>query len=250
MGGTPLLWRIFAPSRTPALVNFIRLQRPPREQELMSMAFAGCTRLLRVCAVTAVILFGLATFAQEHRYTFEFGGGFTPPVGRIANRLNDGWNIGVGAGINLGKVFSIGPHFLYNSFGINNALLGAVGAPNGNGRVYGITADPKIQLGTRFSPYIVGGIGWYRRTIEFTQPSLFPTTFYDPYFGIFYPGVASGNQVLGSVTHGGIGGSLGAGLQFGIGHGGAKIFTEARYHYANTGRVPTRMIPVTFGIRF
>ncbi len=207
------------------------------------------TRVLRACALLALTLATVAATAQEHRYTFEVGGGYTPPVGRTANRLNNGWNIGGGVGVNLGRFFSIGPHFMYNSFGVNSALLGAVGAPNGNGRVYAVTADPRIQFGTRFSPYIVGGVGWYRRTIEFTQPSLFPVTVFDPFFGIFYPAVTTGNQVLGSVVRDGIGGSLGGGLQFGVSHG-AKIFAEARYHYANTGHVPTRMVPLTFGIRF
>ncbi len=214
------------------------------------MSTALRTRIARLCALAIVSVLTVTASAQERRFTFEVGGGYTPPVGRTANRLNNGWNVGAGAGMNLGRFFSIGPHFMYNSFGVNSAVLGAFGAPNGNGRVYAITADPRIQFGGRFTPYIVGGVGWYRRTIEFTQPSLFPTTFYDPFFGIFYPGVTSGNQVLGSVVRDGIGGSLGGGLQFGVGHGGAKLFAEARYHYADTGRVPTRMVPLTFGIRF
>jgi hypothetical protein len=28
------------------------------------------------------------------------------------------------------------------------------------------------------------------------------------------------------------------------------LFTEARYQYADTGQIPTRMVPVTFGIRW
>jgi hypothetical protein len=31
-------------------------------------------------------------------------------------------------------------------------------------------------------------------------------------------------------------------------YGGVKFFTEARYHYADTGRILTRMVPVTVGI--
>jgi hypothetical protein len=40
------------------------------------------------------------------------------------------------------------------------------------------------------------------------------------------------------------------GFDIKLGDTGLKIFTEARYHYAGTGRIPTRMVPVTFGIRW
>jgi hypothetical protein len=57
------------------------------------------------------------------------------------------------------------------------------------------------------------------------------------------------DQVIGRVTRNGIGGSGGFGFEAGM-RGGTKFFLEARYHYASTGAIPTRMIPVTIGIRF
>ena len=48
----------------------------------------------------------------------------------------------------------------------------------------------------------------------------------------------------------GIGGSAGVGFSVPVGSSGAKFFTEARYHYSNGGGIPTRMIPLTAGIRF
>jgi hypothetical protein len=30
----------------------------------------------------------------------------------------------------------------------------------------------------------------------------------------------------------------------------AKLFLEARYHYAATGNIPTRMIPATLGLQW
>ena len=215
------------------------------------MNFALCTRIVRAFALAFLCCATVFATAQEHRATFDIGGGFTPPVGQLCNHLNLGWNAGAGAGVNLRPWFSIGGRFLYNSFGINNASLIAAGVPGGDAHIWSITAEPKIQLGvSRFSPYIVGGVGYYHRTVNFTAPSAALTTFYDPFYDVFYPGLVPSSQILRSVTRDGIGGNIGAGLQFGIGHGGTKFFTEARYHYAATGNTPTRMIPVTFGIRF
>ena len=101
-----------------------------------------------------------------------------------------------------------------------------------------------------FDPYIVGGVGYYRRTVEFTRSVAIPVFIFDPFFGVFYNTLVHANQVLGDITRSGVGGSAGGGFEVGLGNSGARFFTEVRYHYANTGRIVTRMVPVTFGIRF
>lgn len=40
-------------------------------------------------------------------------------------------------------------------------------------------------IGT-FDTYLIGGGGYYRRTVEFTQPAITTVTAFDPFFG-FYP---------------------------------------------------------------
>jgi hypothetical protein len=72
----------------------------------------------------------------------------------------------------------------------------------------------------------------------------------DPFFGFAFNTLIPANEVLGSIRKGGIGGSLGAGLDFDLGSTGAKVYAEARYHYADTGNIPTRMVPVTIGLRW
>ncbi len=212
---------------------------------------------LRVLTLAVALLtisaLAMAQDAPEHRFTANFGGGYTMTTGKISQRLDNGWNVSGGAGINLSNWFSIGPQFTYSVLGASNTLLNLVQAPGGTAHVWSITLDPRLQFGTssRFAPYIVGGIGYYRRTVNFTQPGLVPVTFLDPFFG-FFNSLVPTDLVIGSNSRGGIGGNLGGGLSFGIGNraGGARIFAEARYHYANTGSLPTRMIPITFGIRF
>jgi hypothetical protein len=111
--------------------------------------------------------------------------------------------------------------------------------------------DPKVNFkpGSRLDPYVVGGGGYYRRTVQFTAPTAAPTLIFDPFFGYFYNALVPVNQVLGTITRDGAGGSLGAGFDFGMSHG-TTFFTEARYVYAGTGSLPTRVVPVTFGFRW
>jgi hypothetical protein len=40
------------------------------------------------------------------------------------------------------------------------------------------------------------------------------------------------------------------GFDVNLGDTGFMLFSEARYHYASTGSVTTRMVPVTVGIRW
>ena len=204
---------------------------------------------LFVCALVATA----APAQTEHPFSVEVGGGWTPPVGQLSNRLGNGWNVTGGAGWNASKMLNLGIKYQYNGFGVSSSVLNALGVPGGDAHVQSLTFDPRIELpfGQRYGAYAVGGVGYYWRTVNFTQPTTFTTTFFDPFFGVFFPGVVGANQVIGRVRRSGIGGSLGGGLNFGLGHfTSAKLFVEARYHYANTGNIPTRMVPVTVGLRW
>jgi hypothetical protein len=50
-------------------------------------------------------------------------------------------------------------------------------------------------------------------------------------------------------TRGGVGGNSGAGFDIPF-VGGTRVFTKAKYQYASTGSIPTRMIPLTLGVRW
>ena len=197
--------------------------------------------------LTPLLLWG----QSEHPVAINVGGGFTPLVGDMSSHLTNGWHVTGGVSFNKGP-FSIGPQFTYNSFGVTRAALREAGTPGGDSSVWSITAEPRLQLPLAYAirPYVVGGVGYYRRTLNFTQPALVPVTLFDPFFGYVFPGAIGTNQVLKTDSQSGIGGSLGAGFTVKLGHTGTEFFTEARYHYAATGRVPTRMVPVTFGLRF
>lgn len=189
--------------------------------------------------------------AQEQGLIISGSAGYSPLVGDISSRLNNGWHVTFDGGYNFTSYFSTTLEYMYNGYGVSRRVLNEAKVPDGNAHLWAITVNPKVKLGTRdasFTPYVVGGVGYYRRTIEFTTPVAVPVFIFDPFFGVFYNTFVSANQVLGDITRGGIGGSAGVGFEVKLGDSGVKLFTEARYHYADTGRIPTRMIPVTFGI--
>ncbi|HZP62401.1 MAG TPA: outer membrane beta-barrel protein [Terriglobales bacterium] len=204
---------------------------------------------------SAFIVLTLASYSQaqdEHRLTASFGAGFTPLVGDLSNRLNNGWHITFGGGVNVTQHFATTLDYSYHGFGVNRSVLAEAGVPGANSHLWSLTVNPKIRLSTssRFQPFIAGGVGYYRRVVEFTTPTVVPVFLFDPFFGVFFNTLVPANQVIGSVRRGGVGGSLGGGFEFKVHSSGVKLFTEARYHYADTGRIITRMVPVTFGIRW
>jgi hypothetical protein len=191
--------------------------------------------------------------AAQARFTGWVGGGFTEPLNPIGRRLNRGYNLGAGAGISGNRVGAL-VNFTYNDFGINQNALDAVGAPNGSTRIWAFTFDPVIHFSPRAEGpvdfYITGGGGIYRRTVEFTQPTIATVTLFDPWWGGFVPAQVVTNEVIGSfaTTKPGVNG--GAGVAFKIGSGSVKVFAEARYHHMFTDRIGSSFIPVTFGVRW
>jgi len=208
-------------------------------------------------AVTALLVLGFCAFGygqepREHWYTFNVGAGYSPLVGQVSDRLNNGWNVRAGAGFRLTSHFEVTGEYMYNGFGVKPIVVAEAGVPSANSHVWLVSADPKIRFGgaRRFDPYIVGGVGYYRRTLNFTAPTTVPVTLFDPFFGVLVPGLLPAEIQLGHISRSGIGGSGGLGFHIRLGDSTAKIFAEARYHYAATGTIPTRMIPATFGFEW
>ena len=98
---------------------------------------------------------------------------------------------------------------------------------------------------------MVGGGGFYRRTTEYTEPTIATATVFDPFFGLFYPVAVPANTVLGSFTQNKAGLNIGAGVSVRVrGDSNAKIFAESRYHYILTNPERMSVLPVTFGLRW
>jgi Outer membrane protein beta-barrel domain len=201
-------------------------------------------RLAMLCTLA------VSSFAQGP--TFHTGFGYTPLVGPISNNLDNGWNFQVGGGLMFSPHFGVIADYQYNGLGVPDRVLNLLAVPDGNAHVQSFTVGPEIRFATggKVSPYIIGGIGWYRRTIEFTAPTIAPVTVFDPFYGFFFPAFVPADVVLGTLTSDAFGGNVGLGFNFRIGESHAKVFAETRYHIASTEGRDTQMLPFTIGIRW
>ena len=205
------------------------------------------------CCLAGLILAWPAAAQNNNHFTFNVGGGFTEPVKDTDGRVNTGFNINAGAGVNFTAAFGMIGEFGFNHFGLAAPTLNAAGAPDGSTRLYSLTVNPIIRFNPhgRLDFYAIGGGGYYRRTVEFTAPTVASVTAFDPFFGVFFPAAVPANTVLGSFTQNKAGWNIGAGVSARVkADSNTKVFAESRYHYVYTTPVRTTVLPVTFGLRW
>ena len=142
--------------------------------------------------------------------------------------------------------------FMYNESGLSGSYLQSLNQPDGSFRLWGFSADPIIHFNPRGAVdfYLIGGPGIYRRTVEFTKPTIATVTAFDPFFGFFFPVNVPAHEVIGSFSTTKFGMNGGGGFSFRVGHGHAKLFAEARYVKMYTKGTSTSILPVTFGLRW
>ena len=190
--------------------------------------------ILSLCCMAA-----LPACAQFSHFTGFVGGGFTNPLNPIGSRLDTGWNIAAGAGVNANHHFGLMLDFMFNDTPINRTFLDQAGAPDGSVRMWGFTLDPVVHL-TQEGPvdfYVTGGGGIYHRTVEYTQPVVQQARSSIPGLAFTRPHFVT-NQIIGSFGQykGGIDGGVGF---FKLGLSNLKAFAEARYHHIFTRNVAT-----------
>ena len=76
------------------------------------------------------------------------------------------------------------------------------------------------------SAYVVGGPGFYHRSVDITTPSVGFVTVCDPWWYICYPAAVSVDQIVGSRSTTDFGFNIGGGATFG------HFLVDARFHYA------------------
>lgn len=201
-----------------------------------------------------LVLAASTLVAQDyHKFILEGGVGFTQPAGVSARRLDTGFNLQFAGGYNFHKNFGVVTEFGYNQMGVNSRFLQSLDIPDGRASIYSVTLDPIIRFAAtrRFEAYVKGGAGFYRRTVEFSQPGVQTVTAFDPFYGMFFPVDVPTNIILGSNIQNKAGWNVGGGFAVSVrGDSTWKVFAESRYHYLYTSPVRTMMLPVTFGFRW
>ena len=206
------------------------------------------------------------------KIAFVGGAGLNLPVANTGKFYTPSYGITVGAGYNFNKMFGVLGEFHYDHVGVTGGAINveynnlmALGASStdlqgfdANGHVLGFTVNPVVSFSNdrnRFGAYATAGVGYYRKTTNFTLPSEGEVC---DYFCYTY----SSNYNVDQATAGGFGANGGFGLTYKISSfSSERLFIEARYHWIsisssnNTDFFPynrrnSEYIPVTAGIRF
>ena len=214
--------------------------------------FASDRWIRTTLAGSFVLLWAATALAQQPNWNVEVASGVATTTGDISNRLTKGYAVDFGAGYEINRTFELDGHFTFNGLGVSDQALQALQMPNGNASLMSLTVGPKIHVpiahGVR--GYVTGGAGWYRRRVEFTQPTVGLIDIVDPWWGYLGSAIVPANQVLGSVSDNAWGVNGGGGVSVALGESGAELFAEVRYHYAHTAPTTTSIVPITFGLRF
>jgi hypothetical protein len=167
--------------------------------------------------------------------TASLGLGLSAPVNPLATRLDTGWSLAGGAGIQRGSV-GIMVDFLAAGLGVNHATLVRQGAQHGTQKYWALTLDPIVHINQRGPAdfYLTGGAGVYGQLTKYRIPA----------------GTASQYDLIHTENLYRPGVNGGAGFAFNLGEQRVKLFLEARYHHMFTPQPGASLIPVTVGVRF
>jgi hypothetical protein len=199
------------------------------------------------------------------KLALEFGAGFDPPTSDSSPYISTGYNINVGGGMHVSHGLSLLIEYQFLRAGLPKAIIAEAGSDGGNTHIWSLGLEPVIDLMPHHNTgvYVTGGGGFYRKVTNFTvqSPQQFCT--------YFYCGVGYVPQTVGHFSSNQGGWNVGGGVSHRFagmyGDGKMAVFAEARYLDVNTPAVVnqspnglgnttigagTKMIPITFGLRF
>ena len=209
------------------------------------------------------------------KIAFVGGAGLNVPVANTGKFYTPSYAITAGAGYNFNKMFGVLGEFHYDHMGLTggaiaseyNTLINSYGATaddlagfDANAHFIALTVNPVVTYAndrSKFGAYATAGGGYYRKTTNFTLPTL--GTACNGYFCSTY----EANENIDSATANGYGFNGGLGLTYKLSSfSSERLFVEARYHWMKIGtdanntdvfqynRRNSEYIPITAGIRF
>jgi hypothetical protein len=211
-----------------------------------------------IAQLVIAVFFSMSVMGQEEapKYNFNIGGGVGFPQGDTGTFTNTGGNFVAGGGLNLGPALGFNGEFMWHDLPPKSAIVAATGAPDGSARLYSLTGNLMLHSPEAHHAgfYGIGGIGWYHRSWELTRPTVSIGTVCLPSYvwwgAVCSNGLVSSTAILNSGSSDGFGWNVGGGLTFRLGESHAKIYAEARYHYAYHHGINTQVLPLTFGLRW
>lgn len=206
------------------------------------------------------------------KIAFEVGGGFDSPVGITSKYQTIGYKFSVGGGLNFNKAFGVLVQYDYENMGVPSWVLNNMATAYENAgasssdlegldastHLWSFTVNPMInfQGSGKAGAYIIGGIGYYHKTTNFTLPAV---SYYCDYYYGCYP--YQSNQTFDSYSSGAFGVNGGVGVTWKLSQfGQSRLFAEARYTWVDNDKnnslfytpnsYRTSYFPVTVGIRW
>jgi len=198
-------------------------------------------------------LLTLPSSAQGFNFNIGVGPGF--PLSRTSDFAHTSYNFVVGGGPNLIPHVKLNAEFMFHGLPVRDNIIHQLGFSNVKGRLYSLTGNVIVgsSIGAGKNAYLIGGGGWYRRTIEAKQTVLRVGEICEPWWwwdAQCVNGIITSEVTVGSRTSSAGGFNLGGGLMFQLGESSSNFYAEVRYHRAFTRNVETNILPLTFGIRW
>ncbi len=219
-----------------------------------------------LCALLALAV-PATTLAQDKPVEVNFGGGFTFPVGDVADSFDTGWNFAAGLTFNVNETVGIQGEYQFFRFEGPDRVFDNLQPGVSSNRVliesnHQMNAvDFNVVLRGGSGPvkgYVIAGPGIYWRKVQLTTPTVGVITVCNPFWLVCFPTAVSVDAVVGDRTSTDFGMNVGGGVIFGA------FYVEARYHYVwgkdvtpSVGSVAGQKLstnasyfPITFGFRF
>jgi hypothetical protein len=219
------------------------------------------TTMLWKCAfsIGIVLMAAVAPLHAQSNFTAAAGGGITTPLNPTGAYAGLSGNFVSGAGYSINRNNAIVGEFMWAGLPPNRLVLDPVRAPSGRVSLYSLTVNYRAGIerihDSPFGLYVIGGGGWYYRYATVDKDYVVGPNV--PCLPIYtwwgYACTAGGYVYSETVAYKGVsagGFNAGAGFTIRLSDSDMKFFTESRYHYAYTERIPTTLLAITFGIRF
>jgi hypothetical protein len=207
--------------------------------------------LLRVLFICGL----LVQSAIAQRYNFNIGGGPGFPLSQTSDFANTSYNFVAGAGPNLSPHVKLVGEFMFHGLPVQQSVVKELGIPSAKGRLYSYTGNIMVGMGnSKKSVYLIGGGGWYRRSLE-AQKTVYQAGEVCAPVVVWWNiqcvnGIFPTTVTIGSRSSDAGGFNVGGGLTYAIGSSRANLYTEVRYHRALTAKIDTTVLPLTFGVRW
>jgi hypothetical protein len=207
--------------------------------------------------VFLVLLGSVSVRAQEEpKWSANVGGGVGVPVASTGDFVGNGGNFVIGGGYKFGSIIQANGEFMWQGLPVQFNNRVAVTSLSASSDLFALTGNLMLKTPgyKKFGGYVIGGGGWYRRKISLGRNPIPPGQPCVPAWSWWVPACVNGqvpvDAVLGTQRDTVFGANFGGGVTFRITEDGMKVYAEARFHYAPTNLVYTRVIPVTVGVRW